>query len=97
MTSLIGNIVKNTTDIDDEIILTNMLATSKGTATAYFGAAMSSITPELRAMLSTTLTQIMNGHSALTELAVKHGWERPYNTAAQQLSDVYTHSVAQQQ
>lgn len=97
MTSLIGNIVKSTTDIDDEIILTNMLATSKGTATAYFSAAMSSITPELKAMLSTALTQIMSGHSMLTELAVKHGWERPYNTAAQQLADVYTHSVAQQQ
>jgi spore coat protein CotF len=97
MASLIGNIVKNNTDITDDVILTNMLGSSKATATAYFNATMTGTTPELKSMFSSAMVQVMNEHSILTELAVKHGWEKPYNSPAQQLADVYKHSTAEMQ
>jgi len=95
MASLIGNIVKNNTDITDDVILTSMLGSSKSTAAAYFTATMTSTTPELKSMFSSAMVQVMNGHSTLTELAVKHGWEKPYNSPAQQLADVYKHSISE--
>ncbi|HRS21994.1 MAG TPA: spore coat protein, partial [Clostridia bacterium] len=70
MASMIGNIVKNNTDITDEVILTSMLGSSKAIATAYFTATMTGTTPELKSMLSSALVQVMNSHSILTELAV---------------------------
>lgn len=93
MVSFIGNIVKSNTDISDDVIMTNMLAASKGMANAYFATAMASTTPELKAMLSSNLTQVMNGYAALTELAIRKGWVKPYDTPVQQLADVYNESV----
>lgn len=93
MASFIGNLVKSNTDISDDVIMTNMLAASNGLANAYFTAAMTSTTPELKAMFSSSLTQVMNGHAALTELAIRKGWVRPYDTPVQQLADVYNESV----
>lgn len=97
MASMIGNIVKNNTDITDEVILTSMLGSSKAIATAYFTATMTGTTPELKTMLSSALVQVMNSHSILTELAVKHGWERPYVSPAEQLADVYKYSITEKQ
>lgn len=92
MTSFLGNKVKNATDINDEVIANNMLASSKASANAYLNAAVACATPELRAMYSSSLSQILNGHSALMGLAVKRGWEKPYDTPNQQLSDAYNKS-----
>jgi spore coat protein CotF len=74
-----------------------MLATSKGTATAYFDAVLTSMTPELRAMFSTGLVQILSGHATLAELAVKYGWEKPYSPPTQQLADVCKKSTMERQ
>jgi len=90
-------LVKDNTDISDEVILTNIFAISKATAGAYFGAAMASTTPELRSMLSTALTQVMGEHAALTELSLKHEWVNPYISPSQQLAGVYKHSMEQKQ
>jgi spore coat protein CotF len=92
MTSFLGNRIKNNTDINDEVIANNMLASSKAAANAYLNATVACTTPELRAMYSSSLTQILNGHSALMELAVKRGWEKPYDSPNQQLSDAYSKS-----
>lgn len=86
----LGNIVNSTTDINDEVIVSNMLASAAGAANAYLNAAITSPTPELRAMYSSSLTQVMGGHTALTELAIKRGWENPYIPPTQQLTDAYT-------
>lgn len=94
MASLLGNIVKGNTNINDEIIAGNMLASAKGAADAYLNATMTSTTPELRAVYSSSLSQVVAGHTALTELAVNHGWEKPYNPPVQQLSETYKKSEA---
>lgn len=88
MSTILSNIVQNTTDINDEVIAGNMLAASKGAADAYLNATMTSTTPELRALYSSSLNQVVGGHSALTELSINRGWTKPYDPPTQQLSDV---------
>lgn len=92
MSSILNNMVKNGTDIDDEVIINNMLAGGKGAADAYLNATLTCATPELRAMYGASLNQIVTGHSAITELAVKKGWENPYDAPSNQLSDAYAKS-----
>lgn len=89
MASILGNIVKSNTTISDEVIATNMISAAKGSANAYLNAALTSTTPELKAMYTSSLNQVISGHTALTELAVKKGWEQPYNPPTQQLSSAY--------
>lgn len=88
MSTILSNIVQSTTDINDEIIAGNMLASAKSAADAYLTATMTSTTPELRAIYSSSLTQVVGGHSSLTELNINKGWINPYNPPAQQLSEI---------
>ena len=92
MGMIMNNIVKNTTDINDEVIAGSMMGAAKSTADAYLNATMMSATPELRAIYSSSLTQIIGGHSALTDLAVNRGWVSPYNAPSQQLADTFKKS-----
>jgi spore coat protein CotF len=92
MANIVGNIVKSGTDINDEIIADNMLAASKSAADAYLNATMTSSTPELRAIYSASLNQIVGGHTALTELSINRGWNNPYNSPTEQLKDTYSKS-----
>jgi len=87
MSTILSNIVQNTTDINDEVIAGNMLASGKSAADAYLNATMASTTPELRALYSSSLSQVVGGHSALTELTINKGWIKPYNPPTEQLSD----------
>lgn len=88
MSNILSSIVKNTTDINDKVISGNMLASAKSAADAYLNATMTSTTPELRALYSSSLNQVVGAHSALTELTVNRGWINPYSSPTQQLSDV---------
>ena len=88
MSTILSNIVKNTTDINDEVISGNMLAAAKSSADAYLNATMTSTTPELRALYASSLNQVVGGHSALTELTINKGWNKSYDPPTQQLSDV---------
>ena len=88
MSTILSSIVKNTTDINDKVISGNMLASAKSAADAYLNATMTSTTPELRAIYSSNLNQMVGAHSALTELTVNRGWINPYSSSTQQLSDV---------
>src|SRR5690554_1680356 len=81
--------VQESTDINDEVLVDNMMASSTASANAYLNAALSAATPELRAMYSSSLSQILQGHAAVSELAIKKGWEDPYSSPTQQLSDIY--------
>lgn len=90
MPSIIENIVKKSTSLNDETIATSMLAANDAAAKAYLSAAMTTPTPELRAIYSSSLSQIISGHSALMELVIKRNWGQPYNSPTQQLSDAYT-------
>ncbi|MDS1029650.1 spore coat protein [Bacillota bacterium LX-D] len=92
MSMFMKNVIKESQGLDDEVIANNMLASAKVAANAYLNAAMICATPELRAMYSASLNQIMAGQTAVMELAVREGWENPYMTTAQQLSDTYSKS-----
>ncbi len=85
--SLLGNRVKDGMDVNDEIIASTMMASAKSAAGAYFTSTLASTTPELKAIYSSSLTQILGGHTAVTELAIKRGWVNPYDTPTQQLTE----------
>ncbi|AJA49600.1 spore coat protein [Clostridium pasteurianum DSM 525 = ATCC 6013] len=89
MASLLENITKKNTSINDEIITNSMIASATASANMYLNAALTSSTPELRAMYSSSLSQIIAGHSILTDIVVKNGWVQPYNSPVQQLSSSY--------
>ncbi|MBU3130377.1 spore coat protein [Clostridium tagluense] len=89
---IMDNIVKNNTDINDEVIVGNMIGSAKSAADAYLNATMTSATPELKAIYSSSLNQIIGGHSALTELAVNRKWVSPYDAPSQQLANTFSKS-----
>ncbi|SRR5690554_5455107 len=91
---LLGTTVKANTDISDEVLANNMLATAGTGASAYLAATLASTTPELKAMYSSALNQVVAGHSALIELATKRGWDKPYDAPTQQLADAYQKAQA---
>jgi len=92
MASIFGNVIKDNTDINDEVLANNIITSASASAQAYLNAVTTSTTPELKAMYTSSLNQILGGHAAVTELAVKKGWEKPYNSPGEQLSDAYTKS-----
>jgi spore coat protein CotF len=77
---LIGKIVKENTDITDEVIYANALLAIKGGAKAYLAATLASTTPEIRTFFQTNLTEDVAGHSALVALGIKKGWLNPNQT-----------------
>lgn len=89
---IINNIVNGNTDINDEVIAGNMIGSATSAADAYLAATLTSSTPELRALYSTSLNGIIGGHSALTALAVTRGWAKPYDAPTQQLDESYKKS-----
>ena len=92
MGMITNNIVKNNTDINDEVIVGNMIGSAKSAADAYLAATLTSATPELRALYSASLTQIVGGHSVLTDLAINRKWASPYDAPSQQLADTCSKS-----
>lgn len=67
-----------------------MIASATAGANAYLNAATTTATPELRAMYTASLNQILGGQAALSELAINKEWDNPYNTPTEQLANVYT-------
>jgi spore coat protein CotF len=92
MATFIGNRVKNNTDINDQVIANNMMASAKGAANAYLNATLTCATPELRAMYGASLNQIMGGHAAVMDMSVHKGWENPYSLPSKQLASEYDKS-----
>lgn len=89
MATLLGNRVKDNMKLTDEIIANNMLASGAVSADAYMKATLATATPELRAIFESSMGQILGGHSQLVELAISRGWETPYLSPAEQLSQSY--------
>ena len=92
MRSMIENLIKNNTDIDDKVMVLSMLSSAKASANMYLNSALTSSTPELRAIYSASLTQMVEGHTALTELSINKGWIKPYDKPIQQLKCAYNES-----
>ncbi|MDS0527725.1 spore coat protein [Clostridium sp. SHJSY1] len=93
MANMIGNVIKGSMNINDEIISSSMLSTAKEAADIYLNATLTSNTPELRTLYSASLGQIVEGHTALTELNVSKGWIKPYENPINQLSESYNEST----
>lgn len=92
MRNMIGNVIKNNIDIDDKMIALSMLSSAKEAADIYLNSALTSSTPELRGIYSASLTQMVEGHTALTELSLNKGWIKPYDNPTQQLTCSYNES-----
>ena len=92
MTNIIGNLIKNNVDINEEIIALSMLSSGKEAADMYLNSTLTSSTPELRAMYSASLVQMVEGHTVLTELSVNKGWIKPYSNPIEQLTCSYNES-----
>lgn len=93
MRNMIGNLIKSNTDIDDKKIALSMLSSAKEAADMYLNSALTSSTPELRAIYSASLTQMVEGHTALTELSLNKGWINPYDTPIKKLTCSYNESI----
>ncbi|MDB0439073.1 spore coat protein [Clostridioides difficile] len=92
MRNMIENLIKNNANIDEKTIILSMLSSAKGAANMYLNFALTSSTPELRAIYSASLTQMVEGHTALTELGVNKGWIKPYDKPIEQLTCAYNES-----
>lgn len=92
MRNMIGSLIKSNVDIDDKLIISSMLSAAKEAADLYLNSALTSSTPELRAIYSASLIQMIEGHTALTELSINKGWMKPYDTPTQQLTCSYNES-----
>lgn len=92
MGNIVGNMIKGSMNISDETIASSMLSTAKEAADMYLNATLTSNTPELRPIYSASLGQMVEGHTALTELNVNKGWIKPYNDPIKQLADSYNES-----
>ena len=92
MINLIGSLIKKNVDISDEVIATSMLSAAKEAADLYLNSTLTSTTPVLRGIYAASLGQIVEGHTALTELSVNKGWIKPYDTHIQQLTCAYEES-----
>ncbi|MCF0148349.1 MAG: spore coat protein [Clostridium sp.] len=78
MFKVIGDLIKDNVNIDDKLLCESMMNAAKDGAMLYLTSALTSTTPELRTIYSASLTQSLEGHTALTELSVKKGWVKPY-------------------
>lgn len=86
MLKVFGDLIKDNVDIDDKILCESMMTAAKDGAMLYLNSALTSTTPELRAIYCAAVTQMLEGHTALTELSVKKEWMKPYEPASSMLS-----------
>ena len=86
MSKILNNLTRGSLNLDDKMILDSAIATAKGNASMYLTATLGATTPELRTFYSTGLTQAIEAHTALTELALNKDWIKPYDDPTSQLS-----------
>lgn len=77
---------------DIQTLANDMLMGAKMTATAYHMAGLEASTPELRNLYFTHMNQIIEAHTALTQLAVSRNWYTPYLSPDKQLAETYSQS-----
>lgn len=93
MSSIIGSMFSNATDMSsDKVIAYNASAGAATAAQAYMSATIVSTTPEIRRLFSEYMTQSLMGHEALMGLMVKNEWTKPYDTASSQLQNALQQS-----
>ncbi|MTV49798.1 spore coat protein [Heliobacillus mobilis] len=90
--SLMGEGNQSGIQMGDQAIANQMLAGKKAVAQGYLTATLESATPEIRALFADNLSKAVMGHTALTELAVKREWYKPYEIPEEQLVHTYQQS-----
>lgn len=73
---------------DDKYMALNMLAASKGNATAYLLATLEAATPEIRHLYFGFCTQLTQAQETLTGLTIQRGWFNAYGEPKAQLKEV---------
>ena len=91
---ILENLMGGSKALTDESIVNDLINGSKAAANAYLNASLECATPELGAMYTNSLSQVLQGHAAATALAVDHRWYKPYEAPEQQLADAYKKSVS---
>lgn len=86
MSKILNNLTRGSLNLDDKMILDSAIATAKGNASMYLTATLGATTPELRTFYSAGLTQAIEAHAALTELALNKQWINPYDDPENQLN-----------
>ena len=90
MLKVIGDLIKDNVNIDDKVISESMMTAAKDGATLYLTSALTSTTPELRAIYSAAIGQMVErSQISLTALAVKKEWLKPYESPVNMLSCAY--------
>ena len=85
MIKMIGNLIQDNINIDDKLIAESMMTAAKDGALLYLNSSITSTTPELRAIYTASVGQMLEGDSALTELSIKKQWLKPSEPALTQL------------
>ena len=84
MLKVIGDLIKDNVNIDDKVISESMMTAAKDGAMLYLTSALTSTT-----IYSAAIGQMVEGHTALTALAVKKEWLKPYESPVNMLSCAY--------
>jgi spore coat protein CotF len=93
MASLLSGILGKEITLNNEVIANDMLAGAKAAASAYLTATLEAATPELKALYSGSLNEILAAHAGLTNLALNKDWYKPYEMPEQQLAEAFKQSV----
>ncbi|MDO5520044.1 MAG: spore coat protein [bacterium] len=89
MMKIVSDLVKGNMNIDDKMLSESMMTTAKEGAMLYLTSAKTSTTPELRTLYTAAVGQMLEGDAALTALAIKKGWLKPYESPVNQLGCAY--------
>ena len=92
MRNMIENLIKSNTEIDDKLIALSMISSAISATNLYLNSALTSSTPELRAIYAASLTQMVEGHTALIELSISKEWVKPYDKPIEQLKCAFDES-----
>lgn len=90
MMKVIGDLIKDNINIDDKVICESMMTAAKDGALLYLNSAITSTTPELRAIYTAAVGQMLEGDATLTALSIKKDWVKPYESPMSQLSCAYS-------
>ena len=71
MMKVIGELIKDNINIDDKVICESMMTAAKDGALLYLNSAITSTTPELRAIYTAAVGQMLEGDATLTALSIK--------------------------
>lgn len=86
MMKVIGDLIKDNINIDDKVICESMMTAAKDGALLYLNSAITSTTPELRAIYTAAVGQMLEGDAALTALSITKEWLKPYDSPMNQLT-----------